>query len=143
MQAGRHPQLTFEACSSFTRLRPAGLLTHHSWALSRGSVLRRFPGFERSPATKSYRQLLGWVLPPLEVRDQLNLMLKGWAAYFSYGTRRDAYEAIDHHVHDCVRHFLRRRHKVPTRGNTQFSFAKVFGELGVFRLRKVQSAPRS
>jgi hypothetical protein len=64
-QAGRHPQLTFEACSSFTRLRPAGLLIHHSWALSRGSVLRRFPGFERSPATKSYRQLLGWVLPPL------------------------------------------------------------------------------
>ena len=78
-----------------------------------------------------------------EVRDQLNLMLKGWAAYFSYGTPRDAYEAIDHHVHDCVRHFLQRRHKVPTRGNTQFSFAKVFEELGVFRLRKVQSAPRS
>jgi len=78
-----------------------------------------------------------------EVRDQLNLMLRGWAAYFSYGTRRDAYQAIDHHVHDCVRHFLRRRHKVPTHGNTQFSFAKVFGELGVFRLRKVQSAPRS
>ncbi len=31
-----------------------------------------------------------------------------------------------------------RRHKVPTRGNTQFSFARVFGELGVFRLRNVQ-----
>ena len=105
-----------------------------------------------SPAKKSItriKQKVGDHLVPSqvgtwpEVRDQLNQMLKGWAAYFSYGTRRSAYQAIDHHVHDCVRHFLRRRHKVPTRGNTQFSFAKVFGELGVFRLRKVQSAPRS
>ena len=36
MQAGRHPRLTFEACSSFTRLQPVQLLTHLKWALSRG-----------------------------------------------------------------------------------------------------------
>jgi RNA-directed DNA polymerase len=105
-----------------------------------------------SPSKKSVarcKQKVGELLVPSqvgtwpEVRDRLNQMTRGWAAYFSYGTRRDAYQAIDHHVHDCVRHFLRRRHKVPTRGNTRFSFAKVFGELGVFRLRKVQPAPRS
>ncbi len=114
------------------------------------TTVHRYTG--ASPAKKSIariKQKVGDHLVPSqvgtwpEVRDQLNQMLKGWAAYFSYGTRRSAYQAIDHHVHDCVRHFLRRRHKVPTRGNTQFSFAKVFGELGVFRLRKVQSAPRS
>jgi RNA-directed DNA polymerase len=105
-----------------------------------------------SPSTKRIariKQKVGDLLVPSqvatwpEVRDRLNRMLKGWTAYFSYGTRRDAYQAIDHHVHACVRHFLRRRHKVPTRGNTQYSFATVFGGLGVFRLRQGQPAPRS
>jgi len=105
-----------------------------------------------SPSKKSVarvKQKVGDLLVPSqvgawpEVRDRLNRMLRGWAAYYSYGTRRDAYQAIDHHVHDCVRHFLRRRHKMPTRGNTRFSFAKVFGELGAYRLRTVQPAPRS
>jgi RNA-directed DNA polymerase len=105
-----------------------------------------------SPSKKSVariKQKVGDLLKPAnvgtwpEVRDQLNQMLRGWAAYFSYGTRRQAYQAIDHHVYDCVRHFLRRRHKVPTRGTTRFPFRTVFGELGVFRLRRVGMAPRS
>jgi len=43
---------------------------------------------------------------------------------------------VDYHVYDCVRHFLRRRHKVPSRGTTRFPYRAVFGELGVFRLRR-------
>src|SRR3954453_6865806 len=35
--------VTFEACSSFTRVTPAQLLAHHTWALSRGSALAGFP----------------------------------------------------------------------------------------------------
>ncbi len=42
-----------------------------------------------------------------------------------------------------VRHFLRRRHKVPSRGTTRFSDNVIFGELGVVRLRQVQLGPRS
>ena len=30
-----------------------------------------------------------------EVRNRLNQMLRGWSAYFSYGTRAAAYEAVD------------------------------------------------
>ena len=37
--------------------------------------------------------------------------------------------------------FLRRRHKVPTRGTRRFSDATVFGELGVLRLRRVHLGP--
>ena len=40
-----------------------------------------------------------------EVRDQLNRLLSGWSAYFSYGTRVPAYRAVDAHVYDRVRHF--------------------------------------
>ena len=78
-----------------------------------------------------------------EVRDRLNQILRGWSAYFSYGTRTAAYRAVDNYVYNSVRHFLRRRHKVQSRGTSRFSDEVVFGELGVLRLRDVQLNPRS
>ena len=72
-----------------------------------------------------------------EVKDELNRAVRGWANYFAYGTRLMAYRAVDHYVWDRVRHFLRRRHKVPTRGTRRFSADQVFGELGVLRLRRL------
>jgi len=71
-----------------------------------------------------------------EIVRELNTGLQGWAHYFSYGTRLMAYRAVDHYVYERVRHFLRRRHKVPSRGTRRFPADLVFGELGVFRLRR-------
>ena len=99
-----------------------------------------------SPSKKSVQRLktrIGELLVPGNhgtwpaVRDQLNRLLRGWSAYFSYGTRLTAYRAIDHHVYDHVRHFLVRRHKVQGRGTRRFSREYVFGELGVLHLRRV------
>jgi RNA-directed DNA polymerase len=99
-----------------------------------------------SPSKKSVQRLktkVGKLLVPGNhgtwptVRDQLNRLLRGWSAYFSYGTRRSGYRAIDNHVYDHVRHFLVRRHKVQGRGTRRFSGEYVFGELGVLRLRRV------
>ena len=78
-----------------------------------------------------------------EVRDRLNQMVGGWSAYFSYGTLTGAYRAVDNYVYNSVRHFLRRRHKVQSRGTTRFSDEVVFGKLGVLRLRDVQLNRRS
>ncbi len=78
-----------------------------------------------------------------EVVSRLNRGLRGWANYFRYGTRLLAYRAIDNDVYACTRHFLRRRHKVPTRGTRRFSDAQVFGPLGVLRLRSLHVGPRS
>jgi RNA-directed DNA polymerase len=78
-----------------------------------------------------------------EVRDRLNQILRGWSAYFSYGTRTAAYRAVDNYVYQSVRHFLRRRHKVQSRGTRRFSDEVVFRKLGVLRLRDVQLGPRS
>jgi RNA-directed DNA polymerase len=103
-----------------------------------------------SPSKKSVQRIktkIGEILVPsntgtwIEVRDRLNALLRGWSAYFSYGTRLQAYRAIDHHVYDRVRHFLARRHKVPGRGTRRFSSERVFGELGVLRLRRVHLGP--
>ena len=75
--------------------------------------------------------------------DRLNQILRGWSAYFSYGTRATAYRAVDNYVYERVRHFLRRRHKVHSRGTSRFSDEAVFGELGVLQLRRAQLGPRS
>ncbi|SRR5712691_669240 len=97
-----------------------------------------------SPSKKSVQRIkakIGDVLSPgntrpwPEVCRRLNSLLLGWSAYFSYGTRLQAYRAVDHHVIDRVRHFLCRRHKAPGRGVAQFSYQRVYGELGVQRLR--------
>jgi hypothetical protein len=69
------------------------------------------------------------------VRDRLNQKLKGWKAYFNLGSRERAYRAIDEYVEERVRHFLRRRHQAPAQGAREFSMKRIFGELGVFRLR--------
>jgi RNA-directed DNA polymerase len=105
-----------------------------------------------SPAKKAVTRIkekVGQLLMPgntsqwAEVRDRLNQILRGWSAYFSYGTRTQAYRAVDHHVADCVRQFLRRRHKVRSRSTTRFSDAVIFKEWGVVQLRELQLGPRS
>ena len=101
------------------------------------------------PSKKSVsrvRQKIGEVLkssnvqPWGEVRDQLNRVLRGWAAYFGQGTRWMAYRAVDHHVYTRVRLFLTRRHKVPSRGAGRYPDAEVFGALGVLRLRSLRGS---
>jgi RNA-directed DNA polymerase len=98
------------------------------------------------PSKKSVsrvRQKIGEVLKPSnvrpweEVRDQLNRVLRGWAAYFRQGTRLMAYRAVDHHVYTRVRLFLIRRHKGPRRGAGRYPDSKVFGTFGVLRLRSL------
>jgi RNA-directed DNA polymerase len=74
-----------------------------------------------------------------EVCVKLNRLLKGWSGYFDYGTCTPAYRAIDNHVMTRVRHFLVKRHKVPSRGTRRFSRDTVFGELGVISLRTKQA----
>jgi len=103
-----------------------------------------------SPSKKSVQRIktkIGKLLVPgncgtwPDVRDRLNALLRGWSAYFSYGTRMPAYRAIDNHVYDHVRHFLVRRHKVQGRGTREFPSERVFGELGVLHLRRVHLGP--
>jgi RNA-directed DNA polymerase len=103
------------------------------------------------PSKKSVQRLKGKVRSllrpgnqgarPVVVRD-LNRLLKGWSNYFSYGTRLHAYRAVDNYVYERVRYFLRRRHKVPTRGTRRFAAGTIFGEVGVLRLRTVHVGAR-
>jgi len=104
-----------------------------------------------SPSKKSVarlRQKVNDVLVPgntepwPKVRDQLNRILRGWSNYFGYGTRMPAYRAVDNHVAARVRHFLRRRHKVSSRGTQRWADDVIYGPLGVLRLRRVHLGAR-
>ena len=77
----------------------------------------------------------GNVAPWEEVSRRLNQTLKGWRAYFHLGAQSKAYRAVDEHVYDKVRNFLRRRHKVSSHGTRQFPEEMVYGSLGVIRLQ--------
>jgi RNA-directed DNA polymerase len=70
-----------------------------------------------------------------EVRARLNRILRGWSAYFAYGALASAYEAVDRHVYDRARNFLRQRHKAHGRGVDRFSREHIYGELAVRCLR--------
>ncbi|TWH91946.1 RNA-directed DNA polymerase [Sphingobium wenxiniae] len=105
-----------------------------------------------SPSRKSVQRLKNKVSDLLvpgemgtwpDVRDRLNRLLRGWSAYFGYGTRLQAYRAVDNHVYDCVRHFLARRHNEPGRGTRRFSRDYVYGEGGVMHLRRLHIGPPS
>jgi RNA-directed DNA polymerase len=98
-----------------------------------------------SPSKKSVQRVklkVGELLVPNnkgawdEVRARLNRVLRGWSAYFSYGALASAYEAVDQHVYDRVRNFLRQRHKVQGRGTDSFSREHVYGALAVRCLRR-------
>lgn len=104
---------------------------------------KRYLGY--SPSKKSMGRIkdkIGDILVPGnqgswdDVRDRLNRLTRGWSGYFSHGTLSSAYRDVEGHVYDRVRNFLRRRHKVATRGTAEFPGTRVFGELGVRRLRR-------
>jgi RNA-directed DNA polymerase len=105
-----------------------------------------------SPSKKSVariKQKVGDILVPgnqgswQAVRDRLNQMLRGWSSYFNYGTRGPVYRAVDNYVYERVQHFLRKRHKVQSRGTNRFTYEAVYGELGVLWLRRIPLKPRS
>jgi RNA-directed DNA polymerase len=103
---------------------------------------RRYLG--AGPSSKSRQRLKGKVhalmmpgnmRPWPEVRDQLNSLLGGWQAYFSYGTLSRVYSDVNWYVANRVRHFLRRRHKVRSRGSRPYSTEHVFGDRQVLKLK--------
>jgi len=76
----------------------------------------------------------GNMAPWEEIRDQLNRSIRGWTAYFSYGSCARAYRDLEHHIRNRVLRFLRRRHKADRGGRPDLD---VFGRRGVLRPKSV------
>jgi RNA-directed DNA polymerase len=101
---------------------------------------RRYLGAQ--PSKKAIKRVKGRVqeilhpgnqAPWPQVAARVNRVLRGWANYFRYGSRRRAYRAVEGYVEERVRHFLRRRHKMIGQGHRRFSGRQIFGALGIWR----------
>jgi RNA-directed DNA polymerase len=75
--------------------------------------------------------------PWTDVVSRLNRTVRGWAAYFCYGSLAKARHDVQLHLYHTVRRFLRRRHKLAGPGYRQFPITAVFGELGVLSLDRL------
>jgi RNA-directed DNA polymerase len=72
-----------------------------------------------------------------EVRNQLNSLLRGWIAYFSYGSCALAYRALEHHLWHRTCRFLRKRHKADRGGKPDLD---IFGRRGLLRPRLARAS---
>jgi RNA-directed DNA polymerase len=88
---------------------------------------------------KLHEVLEPWNGGPWEtVAGQVNRILRGWSNYFGYGTLKAAYRAVDNHVYDRVRHFLRRRHRIQSGATSLLPTGKSLRERGIVRLLDVR-----
>ena len=75
------------------------------------------------------------LLPSGVIVARLNRLLDGWANYFTLGQVRPAYAAIDRHAARRLRRWLRRKHKVRSRGLVRFSDARLRQDYGLTLLQ--------
>ena len=73
-----------------------------------------------------------------EVANELETVLRGWSGYFAYGSYRRAFRRSARYVLERTRHFLRRRHKVPSQGTRQFPADWIAREVGLHWLERPQ-----
>jgi RNA-directed DNA polymerase len=80
--------------------------------------------------------------PLKDVMYRVNSRLLGWANYYSYGTRSEAYGVVDRAVAVKVRAWLCKRFRVDGAGTQRFPDAALWGAYKLVRLQSILAASR-
>jgi RNA-directed DNA polymerase len=79
------------------------------------------------------------------IEDQVRLLnqkLIGWSNYFRLGSVSRAYRAVDAHVRDRLRQWLRKKHAWSVRGCREYTARRLYDEVGLIDLtRRTRSLP--
>jgi RNA-directed DNA polymerase len=92
-------------------------------------------------AVRKYTHLTFWSED--EVVRTVNTRVRGWIAYFSYGSLWRPYVKLEHFLQARIRRWLVRKHKLGSRGECRYPAGYVYDRMGLIHLPSVLKGLRT